>query len=151
MRSLRQALDAGRAHQPPAWSRYAVLCGPLVLLCGLLMVNRETLDFVERGWSPDYRAPNAVAGPPLPEKAAFVSINRYGVARISSGEETALPVASDEELLTAVRHIVAEHPGRPFVLRIDRDTPYAKVQSLLAVLREGGAETVFFHTELPSP
>jgi len=33
MKSLRQALDASRAHQPPAWSRFAVLCGLLVLLC----------------------------------------------------------------------------------------------------------------------
>lgn len=151
MRSLRQALDAGRAHQPPAWSRYAVLCGLLVLLCGLLMMNRETLNFVERPWSQYYRAPEAVTGPLLPDKAAVVSPNRHGIVRISSGEQMSLPVSTDEELLAAVRHIMADYPGRPFVLKFDRDTPYGTVQGLLAVLREGGAGTVFFDTELPSP
>jgi len=147
MRSLPQALNQARAHQPPAWSRFAVLCALLVLLCGLLMVDWNS--FTTWGRS-DIEVPRGVTSSPLPDNAAWVIVDATGIVRISSGDEMRLPVSSDEELRTAVRHIVAKYPDRPFVLEIDRDTPYAKVEALLAVLREGGAGKVYFHTELPS-
>lgn len=148
MRPLRRTLGAGRAHQPQAWSRFGLLCGLLVLLCALLMVDWASFGNWER-WS-SFRAPEAVSGPPLPEKAAFLSIDRHGIVRISPGEETSLPVSSEDELLAAVRNIVVRFPWRPFVLKIDTDTPYGQVENLLVLLRKAGAKSVYFYTELPS-
>lgn len=69
--------------------------------------------------------------------------------RVSTGEEMSVTVADQKELNAAVARIASTHPGRPFVLKIDKETSWHKVDLVLSALRNAGIQTGYFHTELP--
>jgi biopolymer transport protein ExbD len=54
------------------------------------------------------------------------------------------PVATDDELLAAVRRTVAEHPDARAVLHADGRTSHANVVHAMDVLRRGGLSRIAF-------
>ena len=143
-RRRRRSLE-GQDRRP--WRRWILLTALLLVLSApfLLDLNIPGLSCY-RG---RYRPPTAVTGPRLPDAAAVISINRHGIIRISSGEEMSLPVADQKELADAVSAIASAFPDRPFVLKIDREIRYEKVQLVLSTIDQAGVKKVYFHTELP--
>ena len=131
------------------WGRWILFTGLILLLAAPFI-----LDFNIPGLScnrGNYRAASAVTGTRLPDIAAYIFVGRNGTVRVSSGEEMSLPVTSTEELQLFINQVVSEFPKRAFVLRIDKEIPYEKVNEVLTVLEAAGVHDVFFHTVLPDP
>lgn len=128
-------------------NRWALLSALVVLVSIPFLVDLPSLV-----WHEGRRRsvlPTAATSVRLPDTAAVISIGKRGVLRFSSGEEMSLPV-DENELELAVSYISSAYPERPFVLYIDRGTPYAKVAMVLAAMRKSGPHQVYFRTNRPS-
>ena len=151
---LRKRLSAEDSTEPSGmsrhpWWRWVLLTTLLLLLASPYFLDFRIIETVcYRG---RYRPAEAVTGKGLPDKAAFISINRNGVVRVSTGEDMSLPTTSTEELHVFVESVVSTYPERPFVLKIDKDIPYESVDDVLAALKDAGVHQVFFHSVLPDP
>jgi biopolymer transport protein ExbD len=130
------------------WSRWVLLSALLLLLSAPFLLDLK-IPYL-RCYRGKLVLPAAVTSVRLPDLAAKISIGKSGVVRVSDGEEMSLPISDLTELGRFVSNLLADHPDRPFVLVIDRDTPYAKVAMVLSVMRESGAGQVYFHTVLPT-
>jgi biopolymer transport protein ExbD len=130
------------------WSRWVLLSALLLLLSAPFLLDLDSLH--HHNQNRRLELPAAVSSVRLPDLAAIISIGKGGVVRVSNGEEMSLPVADETELGRFVSYLLADYPDRPFVLVIDRDTPYATVAMVLSVMRESGAGQVYFHTVLPT-
>lgn len=141
----------GRADEvgPPRLtsSRWVLLTSLLLLLSAPFLLDLNLPGI--RCYRGKYRAPRALTGTRLPNTAAIVSIGRQGIIRVSPGDEMSLPLASDDELLRFTDYIVSSYPDRPFVLKIDKDISYARVDMVLSTLKQARVKDVYFHTELP--
>lgn len=146
MPRLRERAGGFRTKSP--WGKWMLLSAVLVLLSAPFLLDLNIPG--ESYYGGTYRAPTAVTGPRLPDKAAYVGIRRSGQLWISDGDHMSLPVADENELRTAVEYVTASFPGRPFILKIDKDTRYEKVDRLVSLLRSAGVRMIYFHTELPA-
>lgn len=146
-----KASIANRTRQPLVLrNRWALLSALLVLLSIPLLTDLRSL--VWHSNCSRTRLPVAGSSVRLPDNGdtgAIISIGRKGILRFSCGEEMSLPV-SEEELAVAVSNISAERPERPFILYIDRETPYAKVAGVLAAMGKSGPHRIYFRTDQPS-
>jgi hypothetical protein len=140
--------DSERSGKPGSpWKLWILLTALILLLAApfLLDLNLPGL----RCYRGNYRPAQAVTGERLPDIAAVISISRQGVVRVSPGQEMSLPVTSSEELRRFVDDVISTYPGRAFVLKIDKEIPYEKVDEVLAALKAAGVHDVYFHTVLP--
>ena len=83
----------------------------------------------------------------IPKEAAFISIDKNGVIRVSTGKEMSLPVGSDEEVVTFASNVVAADPNKEFVLKADKDTKYENVDKVLDALKQAKAKVIFLLSE----
>ncbi|MFN0128291.1 MAG: ExbD/TolR family protein, partial [Verrucomicrobiales bacterium] len=78
-------------------------------------------------------APGAAA-PVMRPKSATVEVGKDGSLRLDGQAFT----------LDALKAAAAEQSGRAFVIRADKDTPFAKVQEVVEVLKNAGVKEVTF-------
>jgi len=83
----------------------------------------------------------------IPKDAAFISVSKEGVIRVSSGKEMSLPVGSDEEVLTFASNVVAETPDKAFVIKADKGTKYDHVDKVLDALKQAKARVIYLLSE----
>ncbi len=79
----------------------------------------------------------------IPKKAAYISVTETGQIRVSSGEEISVPVPGAEEVLSFAAQVVAADPGKPFVLKADKDVPYRYVDRVIDALKQAKAEVIY--------
>lgn len=79
----------------------------------------------------------------IPKEAAYISIDKQGVIRVSTGKEMALPVGSDEEVVTFASNVVAEDPTKEFVIKADKGVKYEYVDKVLDALKQAKAKVIY--------
>jgi hypothetical protein len=138
---------SGKTRSP--WGRWVLFTALILLLAAPFLLDLNIPGL--RCYRGKYRPAEAATGKRLPDTAAVISVSREGVVRVSSGEEMALPITTPEELHQFVENIASTFPERAFVLKIDKEIPYASVDQVLAALKAAGVHDVYFHTVLPIP
>ena len=83
----------------------------------------------------------------IPKKSAYISIIKSGQIRVSSGEEISVPVPGPENVLSFAVDVVANNPGKAFVLKADKDVPYRYVDSVIDALKQARAEVIYLLSE----
>lgn len=83
----------------------------------------------------------------IPKDAAFISVTKEGVIRVSSGKEMSLPVGSNEEVVTFASNVVAETPDKAFVIKADKGTKYDHVDKVLDALKQAKARVIYLLSE----
>ena len=79
----------------------------------------------------------------IPKKAAYISVTEAGQIRVSDGEEISVPVPGPEDVLSFAAGVVAVDPGKPFVLKADREVPYRYVDRVIDALKQSKAEVIY--------
>ena len=79
----------------------------------------------------------------IPKKSAYISIIESGQIRVSSGEEISVPVPGPENVLSFAVDVVANNPGKAFVLKADKNVPYRYVDSVIDALKQAQAEVIY--------
>lgn len=83
----------------------------------------------------------------IPKKSAYISIIESGQIRVSSGEEISVPVPGPENVLSFAVDVVANNPGKAFVLKADKNVPYRYVDSVIDALKQARAEVIYLLSE----
>ncbi len=83
----------------------------------------------------------------IPKKSAYISVTSNGVIRVSSGEEISVPVPGPENVLSFAVDVVANNPGKAFVLKADKDVPYRYVDGVIDALKQARAEVIYLLSE----
>lgn len=91
--------------------------------------------------------PKSMEREEVPKKAALVSIDKDRVIRISDGEETSKAVGRPEDVLSFAANIVATQPGKPIVVKADRDLPYKVVDNVIDQLKQARVNVIYLLTE----
>jgi len=79
----------------------------------------------------------------VPEDSAYVSVTESGFIRVSSGEEISVQVPSAEEVFSMASSVVAQDPGKAFVLKADRNVPYRAVDEVIDALKRANVRNVY--------
>lgn len=96
--------------------------------------------------------PKTVLREKIPEKAAVISVSPTWaepplVVRVSTGEEMALPVTTDEEIVTFASNVVAQDPTKAFIVKADREVPYERVDTVLDALKQAKVKVIYLLSE----
>jgi biopolymer transport protein ExbD len=83
----------------------------------------------------------------IPKEAAFVSIDKAGVVRVSSGKEMSLPVGSDEEVQSFAANVVAANPYKEFVIKADKGVKYEAFDHVLDALKQAKVRVIYLLSE----
>ena len=83
----------------------------------------------------------------IPKNAAYISVTETGTIRVSSGEEISVVVPGVEDVLSFAATVVAAYPGKPFVLKADRNVPYRYVDRVIDSLKQAKAEVIYLLSE----
>jgi biopolymer transport protein ExbD len=89
----------------------------------------------------------------VPRDAALISIaspDDREVIRVSTGQEIAMLVSSDDEILTFASTVVAADPEREFVIKADHGVSYERVDTVLDALKQARATTIYLLSEAES-
>jgi len=83
---------------------------------------------------------------PESKKPAWVAIAARSegyLIRVSTGEEMALPIGTDEELVTFASTEVARDPEKLFVIKADREVPYERFDAVLDALKQSKVKNIY--------
>jgi biopolymer transport protein ExbD len=89
----------------------------------------------------------------VPEKAAVISIAPPDdftaplTVRVSTGEEMALPVSTNEEVVTFASTEVARNPNKEFIVKADEAVPYEHVDAVLDALKQSKVKYIYLLSE----
>jgi biopolymer transport protein ExbD len=89
----------------------------------------------------------------VPEKAAVISIAPPDditaplTVRVSTGEEMALPVSTNEEVVTFASTEVARDPNKEFIIKADEQVPYEHVDAVLDALKQSKVKFIYLLSE----
>ena len=91
----------------------------------------------------------------IPRKAAFVVLaeltsgggGKELVYKFSDGVDTSHVVPDTDALYFEVINITGLNPLHPFVIKIDKDVKYSKVDEILDAMRRAGAQDLILMTE----
>ncbi len=86
----------------------------------------------------------------VPKGAAIISIapsEDREVIRVSTGKDRAIPIGSDEEVVSFASTLVAADPEQAFVVRADRGVRYERIDFVLDVLKQSNARQVYLLSE----
>jgi len=89
----------------------------------------------------------------IDKKAAMVSIasptdpNGPEKIRVSTGEDMALPVRSQEEIITFAQTVVARDPNKQFVIKADSAVHYEKIDEVLDALKQSKVKVIYLLSE----
>ncbi|MGH9381346.1 MAG: ExbD/TolR family protein [Thermoanaerobaculia bacterium] len=76
-------------------------------------------------------------------RSAYISITENGQIRVSSGEETSVPVSGPAEVLSFATSVVAQNPDKEFVLKADTEVPYRYVDEVIDALKQSRARVIY--------
>ena len=79
----------------------------------------------------------------IPKGAAYISVTKAGMIRVSSGEEISVVVPGVEDVLSFAATVVASAPDRAFVLKADRNVPYLYVDRVIDSLKQAKVEVIY--------
>jgi biopolymer transport protein ExbD len=81
----------------------------------------------------------------VPKTAAVVSLSPYPeqLIRVSSGENMAIPVNSDEEIVSFAATVVAQNPNKEFIVKADEGVRYEKVDVVLDALKQSKVKIIY--------
>lgn len=82
----------------------------------------------------------------IPKKAAYISITENGIIRATSGEEMSSAIES-EDIVTFASNVVSLFPGRPIVLKADKEVNYERVDKILDSLKQAKVELIYLLSE----
>lgn len=91
--------------------------------------------------------PKSMEREEVPKKAALVSIDKDRVIRISDGEETSKAVGRPEDVLSFAVNIVTAQPGKPIVVKADKELPYKVVDNVIDQLKQARVSIIYLLTE----
>lgn len=91
--------------------------------------------------------PKSMEREEVPKKAALVSIDKDRVIRVSNGEETSKAVGRPEDVLSFAANIVTTQPGKPIVVKADKDLPYKVVDNVIDQLKQARVSIIYLLTE----
>jgi len=83
----------------------------------------------------------------IPREAAYISIDRNNIIRVSAGKEVSVPVPSAEEVHSFAANVLAANRDKEFVIKADANTPYRMVDSVIDALKQAKAKTIFLLSE----
>ncbi len=78
----------------------------------------------------------------VPKIVATVSVTS-NVIRVTDGEDMSVPVGSTDDVLTFAAGVVSTYPGRPIILKGDRDVPYERIDKIIDALKQAKVETIY--------
>ena len=79
----------------------------------------------------------------VPKQAAYISITEPGVIRVSSGEEMSQLVPGVEDVVSFAASVVANEPGKEFVIKADSNVPYRTVDRVIDALKQARVEVIY--------
>ncbi len=79
----------------------------------------------------------------IPKKSAYVAIDPSGRIKVSSGEELSASVPSAEEVLNFASGIVAQDPGKAFVIKADGGVSYGDVDLVMDALKRAKVKVIY--------
>jgi len=79
----------------------------------------------------------------VPKIVAYVSVTKDGWIRVTDGEEMSTLIPKIDDVLTFAAGVVSTYPGRPIVLKGDRDVPYEKIDKIIDALKQAKVETIY--------
>jgi biopolymer transport protein ExbD len=129
-----------RRRQRRAPGSTLVLATATVVLLGVTVVLTVRRPAVE---SDRVELPYTLTGDAIPAGAAVITIDADGILRASTGAEPPAAVADADGVQRLAVALVERDPGRAFVIRADRATPWELVQRVTAALRGAGAHGIF--------
>jgi biopolymer transport protein ExbD len=94
--------------------------------------------------------PRTVVRTEVPKGAAIISIapsEDREVIRVSTGQEMAMPLGSDDELASFVANLIGLKKDQPFVVKADRRVRYQRIDTVLDTLKRSEATVVFLLSE----
>ncbi len=94
--------------------------------------------------------PRTVVRTEVPKGAAIISIapsEVREVIRVSTGKERAIPIGSDDEVVSFASTLVAADRDQAFVVRADRGTHYERIDFVLDALKQADARQVYLLSE----
>ena len=83
---------------------------------------------------------------PEADKPAWISIAARSegyLIRVSTGEEMALPIGTDEELVTFASTEVARDPEKDFIIKADQEVPYERFDAVLDALKQSKVKNIY--------
>ncbi len=86
----------------------------------------------------------------VPKGSAIISIalsEDRELIRVSTGKDRAIPIGSDEEVISFASTLVAADRDQAFVLRADRGVRYGRIDFVLDALKQASARGVFLLSE----
>ncbi len=90
--------------------------------------------------------PKAAIRKEVPKKAAYISITKEGVVRVSGGDEisTVVPL---ETVSSFALEVTSIDPNKEFVLKADKEVPYRLVDEVIDALKQAQVKVVYLLSE----
>lgn len=79
----------------------------------------------------------------IPKLVAYISVDSEGFIRVTDGEDMSQIVPSADDVLTFAAGVVQTFPGRPIILKGDREVPYEKIDRIIDALKQAEVETIY--------
>lgn len=114
----------------------------------LLIIFMITAPLITQGVKIDLpQAPSEVI-PPSQQEPVIVTVDASGSVYLDFGEEAGSPI-DETMLVTRVGGLLKYRPDTQFLVKGDRDVPYGRIVSVMALLQGAGVDTVGLVTEPP--
>ena len=78
----------------------------------------------------------------IPRETAYISITKHGQVRATDGEAMSSPLDIND-CVTFAANVVSMYPGRPVVLKADKEVAYEKVDKVLDCLKQARVELIY--------
>lgn len=114
----------------------------------LLIIFMITAPLITQGVRIELpQAPSEVI-PPSDQEPVIVTVDASGAVYLDFGEDAESPI-DEATLVTRVGGLLKYRPESQFLVKGDRDVPYGRVVSIMALLQGAGVDTVGLITEPP--
>ncbi len=78
----------------------------------------------------------------IPKETAYISITEHGQIRATDGEAMSSPLDVGD-CVSFAGNVATMYPGRPVVLKADKEVPYEKVDKVLDCLKQARVELIY--------
>jgi len=79
----------------------------------------------------------------IPKKAAYVTIDPSGRIKVSDGEELSNSVPSADEVHGFAVQVIAQDPGKAFVLKADGGLDYGEIDEVMDALKRANVRNLY--------
>ncbi|MGB0895372.1 MAG: protein TolR [Parashewanella sp.] len=115
----------------------------------LLIIFMVTAPIVSQGVKVDLPSAKSEVLPADSKPPLVAAIDAVGDYYLNDGAKATSNAKSLEEISIEVAAILRLEPGRPVVVKADKDIPYKRVIQLMASLQAAGVPSVGLMTESP--